>query len=207
MRLSRCLYLAALAFGLCGMAKADPLDFKMTVLDGDTPPPTTYTITNVDGSPFTVNFSLSACQSFSIPPSPAPTPTGCFYFTNVSNVTLTNLDLTFGDTTGLGGQPATCDTSPVTTAFANSSCTSPTPGNDNYNLQFYGGAGVLPNPPYPAMPYTYTIEVFGAAASDFPTDISATLTATPEPSSVLLFGTGILMMGGAFFLKRHPFVR
>jgi hypothetical protein len=181
MRISRCLFVVALIFGLSGLAKADA-DFHMTVLD----PPTALDYTLVDGSPFDVTFS--SCPANIVAD-------GCFTgYNDTTDLTFTSLDIAFSDTGGLGGQNATCDTSSSQSLFADSTCTSPTPANDMYNLLFFGGSGIAPG-------QLFFIAETGVAPEDFPSG-TATVGVTPEPSSIVLLATGIGMLG-LFFVNRR----
>lgn len=192
MRIFRFLYLAAFIFGLSGLAKADGIDFHMTVLDG---PPIGVNIS--DGTPFAVNFD-NPCPSVGDPALVGAT--GCFLLVNNTGGTITGLNLTFDNTIGpnnvdfLNGQTPDC-ASPVFTD-PNSPCELNTAGTQ-YILDFSGGAGIPPLHPN----NTAYLAIFGANPDAFVNGMG-TATFTPEPSSIVLLSTGIGLMG-VFFVGRR----
>ena len=109
----KCLrFLLALAMLFCGfstLAKAS--NFHATVLD---PPPTNCSIPtecNVgEQLSFPITLTTMECTDINVPPTPPPTPAtdGCFKGFNATGETITSLEVTFADTTGLG--TLTCDT-------------------------------------------------------------------------------------------------
>jgi len=184
MKISRCLFLVALIFGLSGLAKADPIDFHMTVLD-----PGSTTALNID-APGTFTVAFSAC------PDGYTNYDGCFVGLNNTNaptigtdITFYSLNLIFPDIAPLNTQ--SCNVTPETgTIFDNSNCTS---SNGSLVLNFFGGSGIKPGE-------TFYIVENGVPAADFPPGMGTV--ATPEPDSILLLSTGVVLMG-VFFISRR----
>jgi hypothetical protein len=191
MKMLHCVLAIALACGLTGMAKADPIDFQMGVLD----PPAQLTFTQIDGTtPFTVSFG--ACPS-------DISATGCFTGYNTSNVTFTSLDITFANTTSatdpsddidyLNGQTPTCNTSIPGSLFSSASC-SLSADDTTYTLDFSGGTGIAPGA-------FFFITETGPTPAAFGDGIGEVAT-TPEPNSVLLLSTGMAMVGLVIVRRR-----
>jgi hypothetical protein len=182
-------------FGLSILAKAQTADFKFQVLD---PPDFTST-------PFAFTFELGAncptdVQTFASNDGDGSN-FGCYVATNDTGATITAIELDFTDGPGLNGQTPNClntgTTGPgaETPVFGASSCTEPDGG---YDLFYSGGAGLAPGA-------TVVLAEYGAAPADFGT-VTATLTETPEPSSILLLSTGVLCVGVMLFRKRAQFL-
>lgn len=177
MRLLRCLFAVTLVCGLLGVAKADQLDFHMVVLD----PFETFPIQQV---PF--NFSFTACTLGQLPTNTVGHYDGCFSGVNRTGSDWVGLQLGFSNTAHLHNQPAGCQLDGAQDYFKNTSCIL-TPDKSEYDLNFAGG--VIPNNG------SFVIAESGVAPSDFPL-VSATVTSlTPEPSSIWLLSTGILVTG------------
>jgi hypothetical protein len=185
MKLLQYLLAIALVCVLAGVAKADPLDFKMGVLDPASGANVTYV--DNDSTPFAVAFS------------PCPiniSANGCFTGYNESDVTFTSLDITFANTTSasdptdmtdyLNGQTPTCNTSEPGSLFSSASC-SLSPDDTTYTLDFSGGSGIAPGA-------FFIITESGPLPSAFQ-DGMAEVAATPEPNSALLLSTGMAMVG------------
>ena len=136
-----------------------------------------------------------------VPPTPPPTPAtdGCFKGFNATGETITSLEVTFADTTGLG--TLTCDTAdnppglPSTVFGADPTCTQ---SGSTYTLMFSGGAGIAPDG-------TFIIFEDGAPPGDLGTDSATVGVATPEPDSLLLLSTGALGGLCAFWRRRFGF--
>jgi hypothetical protein len=191
--LLRVLFVLALLCGGTSLAHADGIDYRLTVLDptnfcGDSPT-NSFCFFGTPGTPFNVGLSVAACEPFGLssapttPPTP-PTPFGCLVINNVTGATITSLNLTFDGP--IEGQSASCDNAGqdgLASALLVTSCTT-TP--TQYILNFAGGTGV---------PNGSDLIVFeeGAAPSDFMG--TATVNPTPEPDSLLLFSTGVMMAG------------
>jgi hypothetical protein len=200
----KCLrFLLALAMLFCGfstLAKAS--NFHATVLD---PPPTNCSIPtecNVgEQLSFPITLTTMECTDINVPPTPPPTPAtdGCFKGFNATGETITSLEVTFADTTGLG--TLTCDTAdnppglPSTVFGADPTCTQ---SGSTYTLMFSGGAGIAPDG-------TFIIFEDGAPPGDLGTDSATVGVATPEPDSLLLLSTGALGGLCAFWRRRFGF--
>jgi len=199
--LLRVLFVLALLCGGASFAHADGVDFRMTVLDppavdvcnpagtpSGSPGDTNCTIfTTGDISP--VNLSQAACTGAGIGAGLTAGTYGCFVVDNESGTTITDLQLSFllGP---LNSQPAGCDAdgqNGIASALNVISC-GPDPNNSSdYLLHFGGGTGVAPGG---------ALIVFeqGADPSDFQGG-SAAINVAPEPDSLLLFSTGVMMAG------------
>lgn len=119
---------------------------------------------------------------------------GCFLGINASTTqTLNTLDLTFPDTSALGGQDVSCNT--VGSLFGASSCNLV---GDQYILDFSGGTGIAPLT-------AFLIIEDGVCPQDFPTG-SAVADPTPEPSSIWLALSGMGSLGYLVRRRRKSFV-
>ncbi len=199
--LLRVLFVLALLCGGSSLAHADGIDFRMTVLD---PPADAFcngvnqphgspgntnctTFSGGDISP--VNLSAAACTGAGVDTTGLETGTfGCFVLDNESGKTISAIDLGFliadltttpsCDSAGQGNLPSVLDVV---------SC-GPDPNNPlAYALDFAGGAGVPPG---------NALIVFeeGENPNDFQGG-TATIGLAPEPDSLLLFSTGVMMAG------------
>jgi hypothetical protein len=181
-------------FSLSILAKAQTPDFKFQVLD-----PSGFSST-----PFNFTFELGTdcptdVQSFAATDGDGSN-FGCYVATNDTGATITSIELDFLDGPGLNGQTPNClntgTTGPgaETPVFGESSCTMPDGG---YDLFYSGGAGLAPGA-------TLVLAEYGADPAAFGT-VTATITETPEPSSMLLLSTGVLCVGVVLSRKRERF--
>lgn len=180
------LFILALFCGVSSYAHADA-DFHVQVLD-----PANMCFTNpslcvvVDSSaPFAVTFNSATCGLDGLPTGPTD---GCLIVVNDTFDTFTSLDLTFS---GLGSLTFDCPTSNPASVFANSSCTS-SGGIDN--LFFSGGAG---------LPGGQLMFIYESGADPALFDGTGTVGITPEPESLFLFSTGVMMMMAGLFLRKQ----
>ena len=186
MKLLRCFFALTLVCAVSGMAKADPIDFHMVVVDAGTPLSTIYLVP----PPSSVDFTFGPCSS-----SYGPSDDGCAYFVNAMGYGLTSLQLEFPDANGpAAGQTPNC--SPSGTGldfFAASSCY--VSGN-NFIIDF--SDGLIPNGT------AFIIAEDGVPTGDGNDPWNGTLSANaPEPSSILLLSTGALMLGTFLYSKRR----
>ena len=191
MKLLRCLPLIAMVCMLSGIAKADPVDFHMVVVDPPAPTNPTFTVTDITSSPVIVSFT----DTCSIDGSSVPTFDGCAAFINGTGSALTSLDLLMPNSGLAAGQTPNCTTSGTgTDFFSTASCPTPAPGAD-YMIDFSGGS-------IPANDY-FVIAESGVDVSTTPW--TGTLTTTPEPSSIWLLSTGVVLLGFFFYKRRNGF--
>jgi hypothetical protein len=205
--LLRVLFVLALLCGGSSLAHASGIDFRMTVLDPPaeavcnpagipqgSPGNTNCTVfTGGDISP--INLSQAACNGAGIGNGLTSGTYGCFVVDNESGDTITSLELGFliapltttpqCDSGGQVGNGGTV----IPSALNVVSC-GPDPSNPlDYALDFAGGAGVAPGS---------ALIVFeqGENPGDFQGG-SGTIGVgvTPEPDSLLLFSTGVMMAG------------
>jgi hypothetical protein len=187
--LLRVLFILALFCAFTSHARASAIDFHSTVLD---PPPFCPIATDCfifDNAPFTATFSGDQCGDLNLPNDGT---TACFFGVNSTGEDITTLSLVFTGTTGLG--IATCDNAsvppgPPSPIFGNPLCSS---SGTTYSFTFTGG-DILPD-------QGFIIFEDGAPASDLGT-ATVQLLATPEPDSLLLFCTGLVMAG--LYLTKH----
>jgi hypothetical protein len=148
------------------------------------------------GTTFQVGLSAAQCTAAGIQPPltglPAdPTTYGCFLGDNDTGSAITSITLHFAGIDGVTG----CDTdlpegsSPA--IFTSSICT-PDPSG-GFDLSFSGGPGV------PDGGFFVIIEE-GVSPDDF--EGTAVVETTPEPNSLLLLSTGV-MMSGLYFARRQ----
>jgi hypothetical protein len=177
--------------GSLGTARADNSDFQFKVQDPV--PPSTLTETLVyANTPFTV--TMGACQL-------GETAQGCFYGLNESGQTLTTLDIGFDNSIGtpgndfLNSQPADCITDFSSSAFSNAVC-GLDPGNATYDLLFTGSPGITPNE-------VFTLEEFGPNPDAFQGGNAIAMADAPEPGSIVLTFSGVLLFGFLLFRRRE----
>jgi hypothetical protein len=188
--LLRVLFALAILCGGSSLAHADSVDYRMTVLDPPTCEMGNTFCQEFDGADTlpTVNLSTAACNSVGINLGPDATSYGCFILSNFSGQTIDSLTLHF-DLAPLGDQDASCDSqgqSGLPSGLDVVSCTKDE-ANGVYNLIFGGGPGI---------PTGSNMIVFeqGADPADFEGG-NGTVGVTPEPDSLLLFSTGVMMAG------------
>jgi hypothetical protein len=189
MKLNRCLFVLTIVCALTGMAKADPLDFHMVVVD----PPAGFFTTPILtlSTPYAVGFS--ACVPGEIPGTQDPYE-GCASFENSTSAALTNLELLFPDTSALNSQPSSCALDPGNVNFFQT--TSCNLVNGFYVLDFSNGSIPVGD--------LFTIAEDGVSPDAFPDGtLTSTPSVTPEPSSIWLMSTGALMLGAFFYSKRR----
>ncbi|MGD0442747.1 MAG: hypothetical protein ABSA39_02310 [Edaphobacter sp.] len=140
------------------------------------------------GMTFDVGLSASQCTAGGITPPLSGLPTdpttfGCFLGTNDTGATITSITLDFAAIPGVTG----CDTNlPASfpTIFTNSACSVDPDGG--FDLTFSGGGGVLNGG-------LFVILEEGANPDSF--SGTGVVETTPEPDSLLLLSTGMMMMG------------
>jgi hypothetical protein len=185
MSLLRCLLAVALVCGLSGVARASQADFHTTVLDP-------FATTPIFTTPF--QFSFDPCVAGQLPTNVKDTYAGCFSAVNRTGKDWIGLQLVFGNTDSLGGQPASCALDGSADLFKNTSCAL-TPDGSKYILSFTGGA--IPNNG------SFVIAEDGVAPADFPMIDASVTTVTPEPDSILLLSTGIAALGSLAAKRRR----
>jgi hypothetical protein len=190
--LLRVLFVLTLVCGFTGHARASAIDFHSTVLDPD---PTCFSSTFClinDETPFTAVFSTAQCNQLRLPG--ITDDDGCFFGVNATGQAITSLTLTFTNTTGLG--TLTCDSAsnPVGLPDPIFSIASCTPSGPTYTLLFTGGV-LEPG-------QAFTLFESGAPPADLGTD-TAQLLSTPEPDSLLLFSTGVMMLTAGLYMKKE----
>jgi hypothetical protein len=188
--LLRILFVLALLCGGSSIAHANGIDFRMTVLDppnGCLPGDDSSCAVYHPGAPaLSVGLSVDSCTPFGLSSGSPSTPYGCLIINNLTGSTVTSLDLSFlADP--LGDQPASCDSGGqdgLPSALDVVSCGQV---GSLYSLNFAGGTGV---------PNGSDLIVFEEGAD--PTLFeggTAIVGITPEPDSLLLFSTGVMMAG------------
>lgn len=181
MKLNRSLLFVAAVCGLTLSAFGDPLDFRANVLD----PPNSYPVTIINSTQFSMGFS--ACAAGELPN--GLTADGCFAAQNDSGQTWTSLDIIFPDTSALGSQPASCAPDASNNIFGNTSCTLV---NGFYILNFFSGS----IPSGAGNQSIFFITETGVNPDDFPDGaVVAGVGTVPEPGSVLLLMTGMVLLG------------
>ena len=185
--LLRVLFLLALYFGFSTQAQG--VNYHVQVLDPVNicfANPAACVITDAT-APFAVTFNSATCT---LAPISLPSPAGCLIVFNETFTTFTSLDMTFS---GLGDLTFDCPTSNPLSIFASATCTS-SDGIDK--MSFSGGDGL------PGGQIMFIVEDGVDPALFDGTGTVGTAT-TPEPESLLLFSTGVIMMTAGLFVNKQ----
>ncbi|HUZ94331.1 MAG TPA: hypothetical protein VMU57_05400 [Edaphobacter sp.] len=195
-----CLVLIALIFGCIGPAKADPVDFHIKVLDP--PPPANslpYLLYPISGTSFNVYFT--PCSPTGELP-PGMTADGCFAGHNLSGLDWTGLDLSFPAGGVLTGQPASCAPASSGNIFTTTDCPV-NPANGSYDLGFSDGTIFSGD-----RGYFFITEDGVVPPGNFPTgEATASTAMTPEPASIVLLSSGVLLFGCLLYGERSRALR
>jgi hypothetical protein len=175
------------------VAKADAVDFHMTVLDPPPPSDPSYPLYLITTTSFTVSFT--DCIAGELPG--GMTADGCYAGRNVSGQDWDNLQLAFMAGGVLTGQTANCAAAPSDNIFSDADCPD-SPENGFYTLTFTDG--VIGNGDY-----FFITEDGVTPATDFPTGSAQVL--TPEPGSLVLLSTGILLFAWLLYGDRVRLLR
>lgn len=144
--------------------------------------------------PINVSLNAATCHIANVPNLPSGSDFGCailFNFT-LPPEDITSLNITFS---GLGDLTFDCPTTVPGSIFSQSSCGSSGPGTDTFS--FFGGS----------FPFLTEAVIYESGVSpDLFQDGTGTVNQppfvpTPEPDSILLLSTGVMMFGGAYFAK------
>ena len=164
-----------------------------TIIIIQDPSNASFSVLPVTASPFTVTFT-DDCQSALTSSQPGYDAAGCFAFTNRTGFDWTGLTLTTTDT------PADSGFSCESSILPSQTCTfDPTTGE--YTLSFTGGT--IPN-------QTNNLNYYVISESDLdPSSLTfnavATFAAsTPEPSGLVLVGTGLMSAWATMRTRRRP---
>lgn len=188
------LVLIALILGCTGLAKADPVDFHIKVLDPDP----FYPVDPISGTSFEISFT--PCITGELPA--GMTADGCFAGHNISGRDWTGLDISFPDGGVLTGQPASCAPANSFNIFTTTDCPV-NPANGSYDLGFSDGTILSGD-----LGYFFITEDGVVPPENFPTGMATASTAmTPEPSSIVLLSTGALLFGCLLFGERSRMLR
>lgn len=195
MKALHCLVLIALVFGCMGLAKADPVDFHIKVLDPAPPADPSYPLYLISSTSFDVSFT--PCVAGELPS--GMTADGCFAARNISGLDWTGLDLSFPDGGALTGQTASCAPAPSDNIFSATDCPA-NPANGSFDLGF--DDGIIQNGDY-----FFITEDGVVPPEDFPTGSVTATVLTPEPEPMVLLSTGILLFGCLLYAERLRVLR
>ena len=201
MKYLRILILVGIAL-LFGSVNSHASSFHAGALDPacntmGTPPNTECGIGFTDvGTSIPVNLSAAQCASTAINPvltglPDDPTTYGCFFGTNDTGEAILSITLHFLNIPGVTACDNVLPGLNYGPAFSNSSCSLDPLGG--FDLSFSGGAGVPDG-------HTFIILEEGLNPDMF-TGMTVVET-TPEPDSLLLLSTGV-MMSGLYFARRQ----
>lgn len=187
MRMFRFLLALTLVCGLTSFARADQ-DFRMVILDPDFP------TTPIFSTPF--QFSFSPCVEGQLPTDVQGTYVGCFTGVNRTGNDWIGVQMTLVNTDILAGQDASCIDGGAD--IYQSAVCSLDPDGSSYTLTYT--IGNIPNNG------TFTIAEDGVDPLLFPpVTMTAITSPIPEPSSLLLFSTGLLGVVTVTFGRRPKY--
>jgi hypothetical protein len=190
--------LLALSMLFCGLsihARADGIDFRATVLDGPNDCLNDNTGCNIHDPSATLTLALSqaACPNNVT----SDLPYGCYVGDNLTGETITSLSLIF-----TGGpyedQTPSCDSAGqgnVPSVFLVVTCQQV---GSTYVLDFAGGTGVPTGTDFVFFEEGADPSLFNGTGT-----ITVAVATTPEPDSVLMLATGVMMAGLFVFTQRR----